>query len=281
MGYAGQVSLGNAAFYGLGAYISGILSGGYGISPWVALAAAAVATGLVAWAVGFPIFRLRGNYLAMATLGFGIIVHILFVELRQVRLWIIDIADLTGGPSGLPYPVPPLTIGAFAFDSDSSYYYLVWAVCFALLFLARNIVRSRTGRALQALHTSEAAAASLGVDVARLKVKVFVLSAVYASLAGSLYAHYVAFVSPQPFGFLASVQLVVMAVVGGLASIWGAVVGSAAVKILSELLHEFGNLDVIVFGLILMLMIIFTPEGLARGAGRLLEQWRSRRAGGQ
>ncbi|MCL4535793.1 MAG: branched-chain amino acid ABC transporter permease [Bacteroidetes bacterium] len=275
MGYAGQVSLGGAAFYGIGAYISGILSGSYGVSPWIALAIAAVATGLLAWLVGYPIFRLRGNYLAMATLGFGIIVNILFVELRQIRFWIVDIPDLTGGPAGLPRPVPPLAIGSFVFDSDFSYYYLVWAFCLALLLLARNIVRSRTGRALQAIHTSEEAAASLGIDVAQLKVKVFVLSAMYASLAGSLYAHYVAFVSPQPFGFLFSIQLVVMAVVGGLASIWGAVLGAATVRILGEVLHPFGNLDVIVFGLVLMAVIMFLPEGLNRGLARVLGQWRT------
>jgi branched-chain amino acid transport system permease protein len=266
MGYAGQVSLGNAAFYGLGAYISGILSGAVGISPWVAMVVAAVCTGGVAWAVGWPIFRLRGNYLAMATLGFGIIMHILFVEVKE----------LTGGPSGLPHPVPSLTIGPLAFDNDYSFYYLAWAMCLGLLLLARNIVRSRSGRALQAIHTSETAAESLGIDVAQMKVKVFVLSAAYASVAGSLYAHYVHFVSPQPFGFLFSVQLVVMAVVGGLASIWGALLGASAIKLLSELLSPFGNLDVIVFGLILIVVIVFLPEGLNRGLTRLADEWRRR-----
>jgi branched-chain amino acid transport system permease protein len=266
MGYAGQVSLGNAAFYGLGAYISGILTGAVGISPWLAMMVAAVVTGAIAWVVGWPIFRLRGNYLAMATLGFGIIVHILFVEVKE----------LTGGPSGLTHPVPSLAIGPLSFDNDYSFYYLAWVMCLGLLLLARNIVRSRSGRALQAIHTSETAAESLGIDVAQMKVKVFVLSAVYASLAGSLYAHYVHFVSPQPFGFLFSVQLVVMAVVGGLASVWGALLGASAIKILSELLHPFGNLDVIVFGLILILVIMFLPDGLNRGLTRIAEEWRRR-----
>jgi branched-chain amino acid transport system permease protein len=266
MGYAGQVSLGNAAFYGLGAYISGILSGHLGISPWIGMVVAAVATGAVAWIVGWPIFRLRGNYLAMATLGFGIIVNILFVELKP----------LTGGPSGLPYPVPSLSIGPLVFDSDFSFYYLAWAMCLGLLLLARNIVRSRSGRALKAIHTSETAAGSLGIDVAQMKVKVFVLSAVYASLAGSLYAHYVAFVSPQPFGFLFSVNLLVMAVVGGLASIWGALLGAAAIKVLGEFLHRWGDFDVIVFGLILMVVIMFLPDGLNRGLTRIGEEWRRR-----
>ena len=254
MGYAGQVSLGNAAFYGMGAFISAILSKTYGVSPWLALAAAAVATGCLAYVIGYPIFRLRGHYLAMATLGFGLIVYVLFREMH----------DLTGGPAGLP-GIPYLSIGGFVFDNDIKYYYLVWAVCLAVLLISQNIVRSRIGRALRSIHGSEMAAQSMGVNVAQFKVKVFVLSAVYASLAGSLYAHYVTFVSPQPFGFLFSIQLVVMAVVGGLASIWGAIFGVATISFLGDFLHGFGELDVIIFGLILIVVMVFMPQGLTRG----------------
>ena len=270
MGYAGQVSLGNAAFYGLGAFISAILSATYGVSPWIALVVAAVFTGGLAYVIGFPIFRLRGNYLAMATLGFGIIVYILFVELR----------GLTGGPSGLS-GVPYLSIGSFVFDNDFKYYYLVWVVCILVLLLSQNIVGSRVGRALRSLYGSEEAALSVGVDVAQYKVKVFVLSAVYASIAGSLYAHYITFVSPQPFGFLFSVRLVVMAVVGGLASIWGAIFGTVTITVLGEVLHEFGQLDVIVFGFILMVVMIFMPQGVVRGLSSFYERARVRLSKGQ
>ena len=265
MGYAGQVSLGNAAFYGVGAFISAILSATYGVSPWIAMVVAAVATGGLAYVIGFPIFRLRGNYLAMATLGFGIIVHILFVELR----------GFTGGPSGLS-GVPYLSIGNFVFDNDLKYYYLVWPVCLATLLLSQNIVSSRAGRALRSIHDSEEAALSVGVDVAQYKVKVFVLSAVYASIAGSLYAHYITFVSPQPFGFLFSIRLVVMAVVGGLASIWGAIFGTAIITVLGEALHGFGQLDVILFGLTLMVVMIFMPQGVTKGLLSLYERGRER-----
>jgi branched-chain amino acid transport system permease protein len=270
MGYAGQVSLGQAAFYGMGAFISAILSGTYGLSPWLALVAAAAVTGGLAYLISFPIFRLRGNYLAMATLGFGLIIYILFVEL----------SDFTGGPSGLS-GVPYLSIGGFVFDNDIKYYYLVWAVCLAVLLLSQNIVRSRIGRALRSIHSSEVASESLGVNVAQFKTKVFVLSAVYASLAGSLYAHYVTFVSPQPFGFLFSVQLVVMAVLGGLASIWGSIFGAGTISLLTDLLHGFGELDVIVFGLILIVVMIFMPQGLTRGLGDMYQRLTFRAKGGR
>jgi branched-chain amino acid transport system permease protein len=266
MGYAGQASLGHAAFYGLGAFTSGILSARYGVSPWLGLGIAAVGCGLLAYAVGGPTLRLRGNYLAMATLALGIIVYIVLMEA----------SDFTGGPSGLP-GIPPLSIGDFAFDSDRKFYYLVWVFCLGVLFLSQNIVDSRPGRALRAIHGSEAAARSLGVDVARFKLLVFTLSAVYAGLAGALYAHYTTFISPQPFGLMFSVRLVAMVVVGGLASIWGAIFGTATLTLLSELLHPFGELDVVVFGLIMMVVMIFLPQGLTRGLLDLYERRVARR----
>ena len=266
MGYAGQVSLGQAAFYGLGAFTSGILSATYGVSPWLGVLAACVVCGSLAYIAGWPIFKLRGNYLAMATLGLGVIAYILFVELK----------DYTGGPSGLA-GIPSLAIGDFAFDTDRKFYYLVWAFTIGVLLFSQNLVNSRPGRALRAIHDSEAAARSLGVDVTRYKVTVFVLSAVYAGLAGALYAHYTAFISPQPFGFMFSVRLVVMVVIGGLASIWGAIFGTTTLTMLSEVLHPFGDLDVIVFGGILIVVMIFMPQGLTRGLLDLYERRTARR----
>lgn len=252
MGYTGQVSLGQAAYYGLGAYFSAVLSKTYDVNPWLAMLIAAAATGAFAYVIGYPIFRLRGNYLAMATLGIGIIMWILFRQLSQ----------FTGGPDGMA-GIPFLSIGGFVFDTSFKRYFLVWGFCLAILLISQNIVNSRSGRALRAIHGSESAAESIGIDVDKFKVKVFVLSAVYASVAGSLFVHHLRFVSPQPFDFLASVKFVVMAVIGGLASIWGAIFGAGSTRILSdELLLRFGEWDVVIYGAILMLIMIFMPEGL-------------------
>lgn len=177
--------------------------------------------------------------------------------------------------SGIPY----LSIGGFIFDTTFKRYYLVWFFTIALLFISQNIIRSRTGRALRAIHGSEDAAESIGINVAQFKVKIFVLSAVFASLAGSLFVHHLRFVSPQQFNFIASVKLVVMAVIGGLASIWGAIFGAATTNILSdELLLEFGELDIMVYGLILMLVMIFMPQGLFVKLKEIMALWRTRAA---
>ncbi len=260
MGYAGQVSLGHAAFYGMGAYLSGIASTSLGLNPWLAMPIAALVTGGVAAAIGTPIFRLRGHFLAMATLGWGIIVYIVFNELREI----------TGGPSGLT-GIPNLSLFGWPLDTDVRYYYLVWAFALGVIFLSRNIVDSRVGRALRAIHGSESAAAALGVNTAHYKLAVFSLSAVYASLAGSLYAHYLLFVNPPPFSFKFSIELLVMVMIGGLAHIWGALFGAAIITILGESLratipllmgHASGEYEIIAFGLILMATMIALPEGL-------------------
>ncbi len=270
MGYAGQVSLGHAAFWGIGAYTSAILTVRLDLSPWLAMLAGILVTAGVAYLIAIPIFRLREHYLAMATLGLGIIASLAFGEFREI----------TGGPSGLP-GVPRLSVGTFVFAGDLEYYYLVWAVVLVLIGLSLNIVNSRVGRALRAVHGSETAAESVGVDAGRYKLQVLVLSAAYASLAGSLYVHYMQFVSPQAFDFGVSVRLVVMAAVGGLASVWGAPFGAAAVTLVTVLLRETlplvipnasGEHITIVYGLVLILIMIFMPEGLTRGVIGALRQ---------
>ena len=266
MGYTGQVSLGQAAFFGMGAYVSAILSKTYGFNPWLAMLVAAVMTGAFAYVIGYPIFRLKGNYLAMATLGLGLIMWILFSQLRR----------FTGGPDGI-WSVPYLSIGGFVFDTPFRRYFLVWSFCLAVLLISQNIVRSRTGRALRAIHGSEAAAESIGINVVRFKVKILVLSAIYASLAGSLLVNHLSGVNPQLFDFLASVKLVVMAVIGGLASIWGAIFGAGAARILSdELLLRFGDWDIAIYGLILVLVMVFMPDGLFVKLKELFERLRLR-----
>ena len=252
MGYTGQVSLGQAAYFGIGAYFSGYLSKSYDVNPWLAMLIAAIATGAFAYIIGYPIFKLRGNYLAMATLAIGLIMVTFFKQ------WDVY-TDHAEGLSGIPF----LSIGGFAFNTPFRRYFLVWAFCLFILLISQNIVRSRTGRALRAIHGNEAAAESIGINVTQFKVKVFVLSAVYASLAGSLFAHHMPSIGPQPFDFLASVKLVVMAVIGGLASIWGAIFGAGTITILSEdLLVRLTQLAPVAYGLILVIVMIFMPQGV-------------------
>ncbi|MGD0971472.1 MAG: branched-chain amino acid ABC transporter permease [Desulfobaccales bacterium] len=266
LGYAGQISLGHAAFFGLGAYTSGILTATCGVSPWLALPAGLVLSGSAAFLIGVPALKLRGYYLAMATLGFGIIVSII---LNQAQ-------PLTGGPSGLS-GIPPLNLAGFPLNTARRLYPLIWLAVGVILALSANLVDSRAGRALRALHDSEAAAASLGVDTARLKLKIFIWSALYASLAGSLYAHSLNFIAPASFGFMFSIKLVAMVVVGGMASIWGSLLGAGVLTVLPEVLTAFHDFEMVIFGAILMVVMIFLPRGLVRGLLDLREFRRYKR----
>jgi len=251
MGYAGQISLGHAAFFGLGAYASGILTVHLDIPPvWAALLAAAF-TGLVAFLIGIPTLRLKGHYLAMATLGFGQIVYIVF------NSWI----DMTGGPSGFGN-IPRLSLFGVVFNTDIKFFYLVWGLVVLGLFFSFNLIHSRPGRALRTMHTSEVAAGTLGINTAWYKIKIFVISAVYASIAGSLYAYFVTFLSPGTFGISFSILLVTMVVFGGRFSLWGALLGTVVLTILPESLRVIKDYDVLVYGVVLLLVMIFLPRGL-------------------
>lgn len=249
--YAGQISLGHGAFFGIGAYTSGILSAKFGVNPWLAQVVGILIVIVVAYAIGRPSLKLSGHYLAMATLGFGWLTHIFFNE--QI--------GLTGGPSGLT-GIPNLTLWRFKLDTDLDYYLLVWFVFFIFLSLSLNITRSRVGRALRSIHDDEIASKSLGVDTAKYKIQIFILSAVFASAAGSLYAHYLTFISPSDVRIYFSIKLVVMVVIGGMTNLWGALIGAAVLTILPEALSIFEDYDILIFGGILVLIMIFMPKGL-------------------
>lgn len=253
LGFAGQISLGHAAFFGLGAYLSGILTATYSINPWLAMFMAAVVVGIMAFVIGFPILKLKGHYLAMATLGLGIIIYIAFNEA----------VDLTGGPSGLS-GIPNLSLGHFIFDSDLKNYYLIWTFTLVTMLLSINLAHSRIGRALRAIHDSEVAARVMGVNARLLKVQIFSLSAVISAIAGSLYAHTMTFISPASFGFNFSVELLTMVVIGGLGSIYGSFLGAALLTLLPEMLRAFQDYDIVIYGLLLILMTMFMPGGLVR-----------------
>jgi branched-chain amino acid transport system permease protein len=254
MGYAGQISLGHAAFFGLGAYLSAIFTTSLSLPLWPALVLAMLLTGLGAYTIGIPTLKLEGHYLVMATLGFNVIIYIIMVQLDSV----------TGGPSGFA-GIPRLAIGGFVFDSDRKMYYLLWGFSIVSLLLALNLVHSRVGRAMAALSHNEIAAKCAGIDTETSKVKIFVISAMLAALAGSLYAHYLTFISPGSFSIFFSIQLVTMVLIGGLGSLWGAVLGAILLTVLPEALHVVKEYNVLVYGLILMAVLIFYPQGLLPG----------------
>jgi len=251
MGYAGQISLGQAAFYGLGAYTSGILTAKYGINPWAAILAGIFLSATVAVIVGSPSLKLSGHYLAMATLAFGEIIYIIFNQS----------VSLTGGPDGFGN-IPHLSLFGFTFDSILANYYLIWAVAIAMLIFTLNIIHSRVGRALRSIHGSEVAAMTMGVNAARYKIQVFITSAIMASIAGSLYAHYVQFINPPVFDLFYSIKLLMMVVIGGMTSVWGALIGAALMTFLPEWLIVLEDFDVLAYGFVLLLIIMFLPNGL-------------------
>ena len=263
MGYAGQISLGHAAFYGIGAYTSAILTTNHGFSPWAALPCAIGLAALVALLVGLPTLKLSGYYLGMGTLGFGMIGFIVFRE------WDV----LTGGASGF-VGIPSLTLGPLDLTMGANYLYLVWGIVLITIVLCRRLIRSRMGRALRAIHDSENAARAVGVHTMALKLRIFVFSAALAALCGSLYAHYVTFISPGSFDFIASIRMVTMVVIGGMASIWGALLGAGLLTMLPEWLHAFSDFEMIVYGLIMMLVMIVMPQGLTRGLWDLFQRAR-------
>jgi branched-chain amino acid transport system permease protein len=266
MGYAGQISLGHAAFFGLGAYISGILTTRLAWSPWPSMLAAVILVTIVAVIVGVPSLRLKGHYLAMATLGFGAIVHIVFVAA----------VDLTGGPSGINN-IPKFKFFSIALDSDTKFFYFSWAMVILALFFSLNLIHSRVGRALRAIHGSENAAGAAGVNTVTYKIQVFIISAIFAAVAGSLYASYVSYIDPGPFDVMHSVLLVTMVAVGGMHTIWGAVTGSILLSLLPEFLSSFEeyfnaiglayqpDYDTLIYGAILLAIMLFLPGGISQG----------------
>ena len=259
MGYTGQISLGHAAFYGLGAYGAALLGRHLGTSPWLGILMAAVIVAAIARWLGALVFRLKGHYLAMATLAFGIIVHIGLVELR----------DLTGGPNGLT-GIPPLSLFGHTFVSDFSVLPIVWAAVIAMMVLAQNLVNSPLGLTMRAIAENERIAASIGSDVIAVKRNIMMLSGFMAALGGGLYAHYIGYLSPGPFDVGFSIRLLLIVAVGGFSSIWGALFGVAFITLLGETLKPLGSYDVIAYGLLLIAVIIFFPRGLLDGLSGLL-----------
>jgi branched-chain amino acid transport system permease protein len=250
IGFAGQISLGHAGFFGIGAYASAVLTTHFSWPPIAALCVGAAGASLLAAAIAPPIFRLRGHYLAMATLGLGIVISIVLK----------NEAGYTGGPDGMS--VPAMSFFGWEIFGERQWYWLFAGILLFSVWACQNLIDSPFGRALRALHGSEVASQVVGVDIARYKVTIFVLSAFFASIMGSLTAHYVGFVTPDTAEFPHSIELVTMVVIGGMASVYGSVIGAVLLTALPQALTTFEGWETVAFGAILMLSMIFLPKGL-------------------
>jgi branched-chain amino acid transport system permease protein len=260
MGFAGQVSLGHAGFFGIGAYAVAVAPTHFGMPSWLALIAGVAIAGVLAFVIGRPILKLKGHYLAVATLGMGILIAMVFTNEAQ----------LTGGPDGMA--VPRLVLFGWVARGSVSWYWISGATLVLAALLAANLIDSPTGRALRAIHDSEVAARVLGIDVARYKLIAFVLSAIYAAIAGGYLALFDGLVTPATAGFLRSIEFVTMAVLGGLGSIFGSIVGAALLTVLPQVLTVFHDYEHIALGLIMIVFMIFLRAGIVPGLTALFRR---------
>lgn len=257
MGQAGQVSLGHAGFVGIGAYTVALAPKYLDLPVLAGLPLGALLAGLIAYVVGRPILRLKGHYLAVATLGFGILVTMVLVNETAI----------TGGPDGIR--IPRATLFGWPLRGGETWYWISGGALLIGVWIALNLQDSPSGRALAALHDSEVAARTVGVDVARHKLRAFVIAAIYGAVAGGLLGMMNGFVTPDAAGFIASVEFVTMVVIGGLSSVAGAVVGAALLVLLPQALTVFHDYEHAVLGLLIMLFMIFLRVGIVPGLAAL------------
>ena len=243
--------MGHAAFFAIGAYVSGILTARYGVTPLLAMVGGMGLSAAVAWCMGRPILALKEYYLAMATLALNEIVVTLIVGMQE----------LTGGASGLR-DIPSFSIAGLTFGNHVAYYYFVWAIVILTVICSLVIVRSPFGRTLLAIHSDETAAKTFGIDCAKYKVRVYVLSAIFASLAGSLFAHYMGFLAPDDFGVNTSINMLVMLFLGGTGTIFGPALGAIFLKFLPEVTYQFQDYEMLMNGVILIIVLVFMPRGI-------------------
>ena len=266
-GVGGLMSFGQAAFVGLGAYTTAYLSvaeglpawaSALGASPWIGLAAGLVVTGVIALLLGLLTLRLSGHYLPLGTIAWGISLYFLFGNL-----------EFLGGHTGMS-GIPPLSLFGIELKESRSFYYVIWAVLLGAVWLTQNLLDSREGRAIRALKGGVVMAEAMGVDTARSKVVIFLVAALFASFSGWLYAHLQRFVNPTPFSLNIGIEYLFMAVVGGAANVWGAVLGAGVITILKQWLQDWlpallgasGNFEMIVFGVMMIFVLQRARDGL-------------------
>jgi len=264
IGFTGLVSLCHAAFYGIGAYISALLALNFGWSFWITFWFGGVGSGLVAYLFGCLVLRLKGHFLAITTALFGILVTLVLDN------W----TELTKGPMGLPgipNPSPFQLLGVrLQFVSRTEYYYLIFVFVFLITFVIYRMIHSRIGKAMIAIRENEDVAQSVGINTMKFKLAAFSIGSGFAGIAGSLYAHYILFISPISFTLSESINILVMMIFGGMQTVAGPLVGAITLTFLPEFLRMTGALRLTLYGLALMLLIIFLPTGIV---GAIKERW--------
>ena len=269
-GYAGQLSLAHAAFFGIGAYTTALLTLNQHWSFWLAAPLGAVVAGLVAVAIGLPTLRLKGPYFVISSMGFGEIVRLIFLNWQSV----------TRGPNGLPgIPAPdPINLGfvKLTFESRMESYYLILFVLFGVLILYYNLVNSRIGRALRAIRNDYLAAQVMGIHIAFYRILAFAGGAALAGLTGALYSGYIRFISPDTFTSGESINILIMMVIGGMGTIVGPIIGAVAITYLLETMRVFAEYRLVIYGLLMFVVILYMPQGVA---GMLESLWHRVTAG--
>lgn len=268
IGYLGELSFGHAAFFGLGAYASAMMTVFAGLSFWLGLLAAALVSGLFGLVIGYASLRIKGPQFAILTLGFGAILHSVFVN------WI----DVTNGPLGITkIPAPTIPMLGLEIEGGIPYYYLALLFLLISAYACRALMRSRTGRAFEAIRENDALATSLGIDVFRYKLLGFVVATMFVGVAGSLYAHYIKVITPSLFTLQYMAPMIIMVIIGGKGTVTGPVVGALVYIALLELLRASGSMRLLVFAILLTLSVVFVPGGLVS----LLPYWRNQRGEGK
>ena len=270
-GVAGQTSFGQAAFVGIGAYTTAILTTRFGWSPWANLVAGVVLTLVLALCLGFVTLRMRGHYLPLATIAWGTSLFFLFGNLEYL-----------GGHTGLT-GIPALEVFGFELKDERYYYFLIWGITIAALWATANLLDSRPGRAIRALRGQLDMAEAFGVDAARLKIVVFVYAALLACVSGWLYAHLQRFVNPTPFSLPQGIEYLFMAVIGGAGSVWGAVIGATLITLSKQVLQDWlpvllgrsGNFEMVVFGVLMVIVLQRAREGVWPWIAHWLPQTRA------
>ncbi|UZD66034.1 branched-chain amino acid ABC transporter permease [Marinobacter sp. AN1] len=245
-GYGGQISVGQGGFLMLGTYTAAVLSAKLNMPIWITIPAAGVVAGLVSLVIGLPAVRLKGHFLAVATLGFGLSIPEIALNWKSV----------TAGYSGLPMMRPE------AVSSDLAFFYVILVVTMVITWILLNIANSRLGRAFLAIRDSEIAAAATGINVAGYKTIMFMIAAFFTGIGGGLYAYWIEYVSPNDFTIMTSFFLLAMIVVGGLASIWGAIVGAILFTVIPHFADSYVGVTNLIIGVAVILIILFRPSGL-------------------